>query len=373
MRSDLTDRIERPTLLLDEDKARANLKRMAAKAAAAHVRFRPHFKTHQSAQIGEWFQDEGVTAITVSSLSMAAYFAGHGWKDILVAFPVNLREMNTIRRLSAQVRLGLLVESQESVAALGEQLSSEVDVWIKIDTGLHRAGIDVMDVDAVKVLASDIQRYPRLHLRGLLTHAGQTYHVHTTHEITDTYAQSWQSLVALRDKLAQAGIPHLETSVGDTPGCTLSGNLGTVDEVRPGNFIFYDSIMFDLGVCAVEDIAVAVACPVVALHPQRHEAVIYGGAIHFSKEALISNGLATYGYAAFPSEHGWQFTSRENCVISSTQEHGVLRLRPSDFDRLQVGGLVDILPVHSCLTVAALKNYLTLNGEVISTLNSCSD
>jgi D-serine deaminase-like pyridoxal phosphate-dependent protein len=132
-------------------------------------------------------------------------------------------------------------------------------------------------------------------------------------------------------------------------------------------------MMFDLGVCAVEDIAVAVACPVVALHPQRHEAVIYGGAIHFSKEALISNGLATYGYAAFPSEHGWQFTSRENCVISSTQEHGVLRLRPSDFDRLQVGGLVDILPVHSCLTVAALKNYLTLNGEVISTLNSCSD
>jgi D-serine deaminase-like pyridoxal phosphate-dependent protein len=80
-----------PTLLLDEGRARRNIFRMADKAASNQVRFRPHFKTHQSAAVGEWFRDVGVTAITVSSVEMARYFAAHGWNDITFAFPVNVR------------------------------------------------------------------------------------------------------------------------------------------------------------------------------------------------------------------------------------------------------------------------------------------
>ena len=118
MTANFLDQIKAPTLLLDKNRAQANLRRMAAKAAAQKVRFRPHFKTHQSAEIGEWFRAEGVTAITVSSMRMAAYFAAHGWEDILVAFPVNLREIEEIRTLSEQVHLGLLVESPESVERL---------------------------------------------------------------------------------------------------------------------------------------------------------------------------------------------------------------------------------------------------------------
>jgi D-serine deaminase-like pyridoxal phosphate-dependent protein len=356
MKAENLQQIETPTLLVDEEKARKNLKHMAAKAAAEHIRFRPRFKTHQSAQIGEWFREEGITAITVSSLSMAAYFAEYGWNDILVAFPVNLREMAAIQRLAAEVHLGLLVESPEAVAALGEQLASPVDIWIKVDTGLHRAGLDVNDVEAVRRLTLDIQRFPNLNLRGLLTHAGQTYHAHSTGEIKELYAQSWQALVRLRDELYRLGMDELELSVGDTPGCWLSDSLGQVDEIRPGNFIFFDSMMADLGVCSVEEIAVAVACPVVALHPQRSEVVVYGGAIHLSKEALVEeDGKLFYGYVAFLTGDSWQFTGRENKVIALSQEHGVLRMKPSDFSRLKIGDLVGILPVHSCLAVDCLK------------------
>ena len=41
--------IETPTLLLNEAIARRNIERMANKARQNGVRFRPHFKTHQSA------------------------------------------------------------------------------------------------------------------------------------------------------------------------------------------------------------------------------------------------------------------------------------------------------------------------------------
>jgi len=370
MKPDLLQQIRKPTLLLDEEKARKNLKRMAEKAAAQHIRFRPHFKTHQSAQIGEWFREAGATAITASSLSMASYFADHGWRDILVAFPANLREIETMQELSARVRLGLLVESVESVTALGNNLALPVDIWIKIDTGLNRAGLDVNDPQAVLALISEFRRYPGLNLRGLLTHTGQTYHARSSAEIREKYAHSWQALTKLREEIASGGNPPLEISVGDTPGCWLSDDLGQVDEIRPGNFNFFDSMMFDLGVCAWEEIAVAVACPLVALHARRNEAVIYGGAVHFSKEALQQDGQASYGYAAFFTENGWQFTGRENRVISLSQEHGVLRLNPADFHRLKVGDLIGILPVHSCLTVDALENYLSLDGQEISTLLS---
>ena len=125
------------------------------------------------------------------------------------------------------------------------------------------------------------------------------------------------------------------------------------------------------GVCAWEEVAVAVACPVVALHPDRSEAVIYGGSIHLSKEFLEAEGQVFYGYATFPTDDDWQPGDPSSQVISLSQEHGVVRLAQADFKRLKVGDLLYILPVHSCLVVDALKSYRCLNGREISTLNSC--
>jgi D-serine deaminase-like pyridoxal phosphate-dependent protein len=91
---------------------------MAQKAAAAGVSFRPHFKTHQSAQIGEWFREQGVKAITVSSVEMAEYFAAAGWEDILIAFTLNIRQLERIRALAQQIHLEVLVEDSNAVQAL---------------------------------------------------------------------------------------------------------------------------------------------------------------------------------------------------------------------------------------------------------------
>src|SRR5512140_22273 len=92
--------IKKPELLLDESKCRRNIRTMADKARSSKVIFRPHFKTHQSLEIGNWFREEGVNSITVSSVTMANHFARAGWKDITIAFPVNLREEKEIEKLS---------------------------------------------------------------------------------------------------------------------------------------------------------------------------------------------------------------------------------------------------------------------------------
>lgn len=363
MMRDVTSAIKNPTLVLDERIAKENLRYMAEKATGHHVRFRPHFKTHQSAEVGEWMRSAGVKHITVSSVSMAEYFARHGWQDILIAFPVNLRESTEICQLARDLKLSLLVESTYSVESISRKLDHHVDVWIKIDTGLHRAGIWCEKHDEIRRVAEAVKNSDWMELKGVLTHAGQTYHPASFAEILDLFADSNQRMNTAREHLANGGFPGLEVSVGDTPGCWLSDDFGGLDEIRPGNFIFFDAMMHNLGVCRMDQIAVAVACPVVAKHADNNEIVIYGGAVHLSKEKLEQNGKTKFGYVGLDAGNGWQVLNSNNFVRKLSQEHGIAQLEPENFKKVQIGDLLYVIPVHVCLSVHALDGQYVIISE----------
>lgn len=365
----MLQQIEKPTLLLDEATARNNIRRMAAKTAGQRVRFRPHFKTHQSAEIGAWFRDYGVEAITVSSVDMALYFAAHGWNDITIAFSTNLRQAQTLSELAGRIRLGLLVESVEATQRLAEVIRDPVDVWLKIDAGAHRTGLPWDTIEPATQVAEAVLGAGNLRLRGLLTHAGQTYGAHGAEEVCRRYQESVERIGGLRHALQEQGLGPLEVSVGDTPGTSLCPELGAVDEIRPGNFVFYDAMQARIGSCRWQDVAVALACPVVAKHPERGEAVIYGGVVHLSKDFLVEGERRVYGDVCLPEGERWGAPLPGAYVSALSQEHGILRMEAEDIQRLQVGDLVCILPAHSCLTVTLMKRYLTLTGKEIATLN----
>ncbi len=368
------DSITRPALVVDEGRVRRNIARMAAKARASGVRFRPHFKTHQSAAIGAWFREEGVTAITASSLSMAAYFAADGWQDITVAFPVNWREIETINRLAGQVRLGLLVDSVETARFLVERVTSPADVWLDVDTGYHRTGVDWEDAEAAAAIAATL-RGSRLTLRGLLTHAGHSYKEHTAEAVRALYDETVARLSHVRGQLADAGYDGLELSLGDTPCCSLVEDFSAVDEIRPGNFPYYDIMQAEIGSCGVDDIAAVVACPVVSKYPARNQVVIYGGGVHLSKEFITDRqGRKNFGWLALPTDSGWEVLPDRSYVCSLSQEHGVLQMDAADFDRLRVGDLVLVLPVHSCMSADLLKRgVLVPSGEGFVMMGGGSD
>jgi len=185
--------IEKPTAILNEAVARRNIARMAAKVRRSGIRFRPHFKTHQSAAIGEWFREEGVSAITVSSVEMARYFAAHGWRDILIAFPVNWLEIAHLNRLAAEIELGLLVESVETARFLGERLTAPASVWLKIDTGYGRTGLRWDDAEGQIAVARALSS-GRTILRGLLTHAGHSYAARSQEAVGAVYAETLSRL-----------------------------------------------------------------------------------------------------------------------------------------------------------------------------------
>lgn len=358
----LWDSITRPTLVVDERRVRRNLERMAAKARASGVRFRPHFKTHQSAQLGEWFREEGVTAITASSLTMAAYFADHGWADVTVAFPVNWREIETINQLAGRVRLGLLIDSVETARFLVERLQHPADAWLDVDTGYHRTGVEWEDEAASGAIVAALAG-SRLPLRGLLTHAGHSYKEHTAEAVRALYDETVTRLTDLRERLSLAGYSGLELSLGDTPCCSLVEDFSGVDEIRPGNFPYYDVMQVEIGSCGLEDVAAVVACPVVSRYPARNQVVIYGGGVHLSKEFITDRqGRRNFGLLALPTDSGWEPLPDRSYVCSLSQEHGVLQMDAADFGRLRVGDLVLVLPVHSCMSADLLKGGVLVPG-----------
>ena len=156
---------------------------MVEKARIHNLTFRPHFKTHQSAVIGEWFREAGVSRITVSSVTMAEYFADAGWNDILIAFPVNILEMDQINRLAAKINLFLTLESIETADYLHQNLKHKAGVYLKIDTGYHRTGILSSKDEEIQTVVKRIHSIPNLKFTGLLTYAGNTYHAKSRNKI----------------------------------------------------------------------------------------------------------------------------------------------------------------------------------------------
>jgi D-serine deaminase-like pyridoxal phosphate-dependent protein len=342
---------------------------MVEKAARQGIRFRPHFKTHQSAAVGEWFRQMGVDGITVSSVEMAQYFARNGWRDITIAFSVNWREKHALQVLAEQVHLGLLVESVETAEFLSREITHPVDIWVKVDEGTHRTGIQWDDMDNFFRVVDTLVHVRHLKLRGLLTHSGRTYRAATPDAACQDYQEGVRRLNEVRDRLFERYGLKLEVSMGDTPGCTLCEDLGRVDEIRPGNFVFYDAQQYQAGVCSFEQVAAVVACPVVAKHADRNEVVIFGGAIHLTKDLVATEEGPAYGLVCFPTKDGWSDPIQGGRVVRLSQEHGIISLPGPAFDQGCVGDLLMVVPAHVCLTVSAMRRYRLLDGEWIETLN----
>lgn len=356
-----------PTLLLDEGKCRANIKRMADKARANKVVFRPHFKTHQSHDVGRWFREYEVSKITVSSLKMAVYFAEDGWDDITVAFPVNVNEKERIHSLAEKISLSLLLVSPDTVEELARVTQHPLGLFIEVDTGYHRTGVDPDNTGLIEEILIQINAHPQFHFGGFLAHDGHSYKLSNgKSKILSIQKDSISIMRKLKARYIK-DFPRLVTSLGDTPTCSLSDSFEGLDEIRPGNLVFYDVMQRHLGSCRPDDIAVAMACPVVARYPERSEVVVHGGAVHFSKDFLqLPDGTTHYGQVVWLSPDGWSTEDTGMYLKGMSQEHGIVHAEKENIENIKIGDFLGVLPVHSCLTADVMKSYQTLKGKRIS-------
>jgi D-serine deaminase-like pyridoxal phosphate-dependent protein len=356
-----------PSLLLDVERVRRNAARVSDIATRNNVRLRPHIKTHKCIEVAKTQTEGHDGAITVSTLAEARVFAKHGFTDITYAVPIERGKFNdAIEIVQSGVKLNLLTDDGDTMRQLDEASGNagvKFDVFVKIDSGTHRVGVEPYTNEAMAI-PRQISDAANLDLAGILTHAGHSYNAGSKEAILEVARHERDSMVELADKLRAQGIEVPTVSIGSTPTISTVDHLDGVDEIRPGNYIFFDAYQATLGSCRFEDTALTVLSAVIHKDNSRKRLVIDAGAIALSKDRGPIGLDPACGYGRVLDLHGNETGMR---VTGMSQEHGEIEGGEIEmFDRLKVGDRVRILVNHSCLTAAQHSHYNVMeNGKVI--------
>lgn len=349
--------MDTPTLMLDIDKLDENIREIIQFSMEHDVAYRPHIKTHKCVNIAKRQMDFGAVGITVATVGEAEVMAEAGIPSILIAYPVVAEpKLERILALLDKTSIIVTVDSAEQgmiLDAFFTKQNRELTVWIKVNTGLNRCGVEPKE--EVLQLAQHIQKLPALTLTGIFTHAGHSYGA-TTKEALDEIAQyEAEAIVASAEVCEAAGIEIPHRSIGSTPTFKIAGAVKGITEIRPGNAVFYDMIQVGLGVATIEQCALTVIASVGSIKKGR--IVIDAGSktLNLDRGAHGNENVLGHGYIKeYP----------DLIIERLSEEHGIIHVEKSE--PLTLGEQLTIIPNHAC-TAANLFNTYTIHqdGQVI--------
>lgn len=354
--------VSTPAFLVDRATVARNCEAMRDKARTSGVAFRPHVKTHKTVEIGRMQHGGYPGPITVSTLAEAEAFAEDGARDITYAVPIAPEKLHRVASLAERLeRLSILVDSDRALRAIEEFAAAHrvtFDVFLKVDCGYHRAGVDPGSPDSVR-LAMALGRSEAVRFQGLLTHAGHSYHARDVEEVRRVAAEEAACLSRFRALLEGEGLAETRRSVGSTPTLSVVERFSECDEVRPGNYVFYDAFQATLGSCRLEDVAVSVLTTVVGSYPERNTLIVDAGALALSKDTGPEHIIPRFGYGLVCDLDLRPLPMR---IEALSQEHGKIATET----HVPVGTRLRILPNHSCLTAAMFDVYqIVERGKVV--------
>lgn len=358
-----------PALILDEERCRRNIARLNDHVHALGAVVRPHLKTCKNLDIARWCMESPQGPATVSTLAEAAYFAGGGVGDICYAVgiaPGKLPRAAALRAGGTDLILTLdSLEATRALLAFAREHALSFAVMLEIDCDGHRAGL--APDDPLLVILSRMLRDGGQEVRGVLTHAGSAYDGGPPERLRRLAEQERAAAVAAAGTLRSAGFACPAVSVGSTPTAHACASLEGVTEVRAGTHVFQDLVMWRLGICALEDIALSVLATVIGRR-SGGGLLLDAGWTALSRDQGCPGGFAEHGYGLVCDLDGRPYPGL--CVRDTNQEHALAQgpYPPP----LPVGSRVRILPVHACATAACFDGYhLLRQGRISGMLSRC--
>ena len=358
----MLESLDTPCLLLDADKVDANCRRMRERLKAHGPLLRPHVKTAKSVEVVQRALDAPAGPITVSTVREAEYFCDHGFRDMLYAVGMVPGKVPRLAELMKRgARISTIVDSVDAARALNAAAAKagvQIPALVEIDSDGHRAGIAPGDPRLLEVCEALGDA-----LRGVMTHAGDSYNCDTTDGIRAVAERERAAVVASAAAIRAAGRACPVVSVGSTPTATFADSFEGVTEVRTGVYVFHDLVMAGLGVCRTEDIAISVLGSVIGHQRDKNWVLTDAGWMALSRDRGTAHQKVDQGYGLVCDARGEPI---DDLVVSdANQEHGIIARRGGgaiDFARFPIGSLVRILPNHACATAAQHAEYRVLEG-----------
>jgi D-serine deaminase-like pyridoxal phosphate-dependent protein len=357
--------LDTPCLILDAARMQRNIARMQAHVAALGVTLRPHLKTAKSIEVAHAVMASPAGPAAVSTLMEAEQFAAGGVQDITYAVGITPAKLDRVIALRKQgIDLSIIldtIEQAEAVARASHAAGMRIPALIEIDSDGHRGGVQPAETDRIvaigRILADAAE------LRGVLTHAGESYGARTPEQLRDWAGIERSAAVSAAETLRAAGLPCPVVSVGSTPTALGSTDMTGVTEVRAGVFVFFDLVMAGIGVCTIDEIALSVLATVVGHQRDKGWILIDAGWMAMSQDRGTAKQAIDQGHGVVCDLMGRPYP--DLIVAGANQEHGTIMIRPGSdaaLPDLAIGDRVRILPNHACSTAAQHKVYHVVAG-----------
>jgi len=358
-----------PAAVVDLERAKRNIKRMAEFASENGVSLRPHVKTHKCSEIARLQKEHGCSGITVATLGEARAFAEAGFDDMTLAKPFVLGKEKEGIKLARKMSLNLLVDHPQTVERLQRAAREEqvtLRVLLKVDCGYHRCGVDPSRPESIRV-AEKIGKADNLEFQGILTHGGHSYCAKSPAEIKKITEREQKVMIRFVHDLrkARVNLQSRTVSIGSTPTMTQSREIKDgITEIRPGNYVFFDYTQAVLGSCDINEIALSVMSTIIGVYEGR--VVVDAGATALSKDQGPVHLDPECGYGKVIESYEKSELDDKASIQSLSQEHGKIHLQEgSALQSLEPGSKIRIIPNHSCLVANLFNHYLVSEkGEI---------
>jgi D-serine deaminase-like pyridoxal phosphate-dependent protein len=349
------DDVLTPALLLYPDAIAANIERTVQLLAGDPARWRVHVKTAKLAYTFRMYLDHGLRffkCATTLELLMACREGAH---DVLLAYPVMGANAQRARDIAAQfprTKISVLIENE---AQLSPWRGSPVGIFVDINSGMNRTGIEPDHAGRILQIARAV-RNARLELRGLHFYDGHLGSVAEPERTTVAHA-GYDTLLKIIADLAQNSVPVAEVITSGTPAfpCSLSyAGFRTnkfAHRASPGTVVYNDATsLAQLPELGYQAAALVLARVVSNPRP----GIITCDAGH--KAVSADAGVPTCVVVGHP----------ELTPLSPSEEHLPIAVRDGA-PAPRVGDTIFLLPRHICPTVNNFDYALLLrDGQIIA-------
>jgi D-serine deaminase-like pyridoxal phosphate-dependent protein len=337
----IIDEIDTPAVLIDLDRALANIERAQKHADAAGVKLRPHIKTHKLPFFARKQVEAGAVGITCQKIGEAEVMADAGLSDIFLPYNiVGSQKLARLKALHQRTRLSVTADSAVTIDGLAATFTDpgrRLTVLVECDTGGGRCG--VQNVDEALALARRIDAAAGLSFGGLMTFPAP-----------GKPSEAEARLREIRDRLSDAGLACEVITSGGTPDMWRNPDTRVITEYRPGTYIYMDRYQVRKGAAKPEDCALTVLATVVS-RPTPTRAILDAGSKALSSDLL---GLA---------DHGELVEVPGARVTSLSEEHA--RVELPDGVAVEVGQRVRILPDHACVVSNLFDEVHLVSGKAV--------
>ena len=303
-----------PALVLDLERFNNALNNMAAMAAGAGKKLRPHAKTHKCSEIAKRQLKAGNCAgICAAKLSEAEALLQSGIEDVLLTSPVIAP-----RRIARMAELkygypGLwcTVDNVENLRALNAA-GVKFDVLADVNPHMGRTGVEFEDVpEFVKAILA----MPNLRFRGIQCYAGNLQHITSAAERASATCEVMKQAAAIVRDLRKDGIEcEILTGTG-TGTAAFDIDIPELTDIQVGSYCMMDNEYYNIeGIGSNYPCALTCLSTVVSTNQKEFVTIDAGlKALYFTphapprKAACGGTPDAEWSYEWFGDEHGQLF------------------------------------------------------------------